>query len=333
MQKTAEYIWLDGYKPLPNLRSKTKIVNSKKDITSWGFDGSSTEQAAGDESDCILTPRFVCKDPMRPSGYLAFCDVYKSDQTPHPSNTRVKAVETYQPWQHSYVFVGFEQEYTLMKEDIPLAFNVSEKSKPTKQGEYYCGVGNSRAIGREIAEEHMQLCLKAGLSLSGINAEVMPGQWEFQIGPCDPIVGSDQLWLARYLLLRVAEKYDVDVSFNPKPLSGDWNGAGCHTNFSTTNMRKSWQFIENAIDALSQNPLAQLIEYGSNYEARLSGAHETAHWSQFSWGVGNRTASVRVPLHVKQKGKGYIEDRRPNANCDPYRVVKTLIGTICPNEY
>jgi glutamine synthetase len=322
----AEYIWMDGTEPTPLLRSKTKIVDVGKPPPIWGFDGSSTNQAPGGSSDCVLSPVMVVPDPIRGvPNKLVLCEVLTPEMRPHASNTRSRVVEVAKRYERHECWFGMEQEYTFFKAGRPLGW--PEQGYPAPQGPYYCSVGEN-AFGREIVEAHMDACLGAGLAYAGLNAEVMPGQWEFQIGPLDPISIGDHMLLARWLLCRVAEDFEVAVSFDPKPVKGDWNGAGCHTNFSTAETRSDWDAIMLACEALSERAPAHIAEYGFGIEDRLTGKHETCAYTEFRYGVSDRGASLRIPWHVAQSKKGYIEDRRPNANCDPYRVVKMLVETV-----
>ncbi|MHB8717739.1 MAG: glutamine synthetase GlnII [Candidatus Dormibacteria bacterium] len=328
MSYKAEYIWIDGTEPTAQLRSKTKVVADGAEPPIWGFDGSSTNQAPGKASDCVLKPVRVVPDPIHGGdNVLVLCEVLLTDMTPHPSNTRAALREVAAQYEDQEPLFGIEQEYTLFKEGRPLGF--PQNGFPGPQGPYYCSVGAAVAFGREISEEHADACLAAGLALSGTNAEVMPGQWEFQIGAVDPLQVSDDLWIARWLAHRIAEKYGVTFSIDPKPMPGDWNGAGAHTNFSTAEMRRSYDAIIAACEALAARPLEHIKVYGTGIEERLTGQHETAPWNAFSYGVSDRGASVRIPWQVAVEGRGYIEDRRPNANCDPYKVTAAIIGTVC----
>ena len=325
----AEYIWIDGTEPTPLLRSKTKIVDQGAELPIWGFDGSSTNQAPGKASDCVLKPVFSCPDPLRADGdLLVMCEVLLTDMTPHPTNTRHKLVEAIKPFADQEPWFGIEQEYTMFKGSRPLGFPANG-GYPGAQGPYYCGVGSDDIFGRPLVEAHMQVCLEAGLEIAGINAEVMPGQWEFQVGPLGPVEVSDQLWLMRWLLNRVGEDFDISVTLDPKPVRGDWNGAGAHTNFSTKAMRESYDAVVAACEALASKADLHIKNYGDRIEARLTGQHETAPWNKFSYGVSDRGASVRIPWQVAKDGKGYIEDRRPNANCDPYTVTRLIVETCC----
>jgi len=329
MSFKAEYIWIDGTEPSAQLRSKTRILaDGVTDFPIWGFDGSSTNQAAGHASDCQLKPVSVYPDPLRgENDVLVMCEVMNVDGTPHTTNTRALLTPIADEFADQESWFGIEQEYTLFKEGRPLGFPVG--GFPGPQGPYYCSAGAENAFGRPIVEEHMDACLYAGLALSGINAEVMPGQWEFQIGPAGPVEVSDQIWVARYLMHRIAEKYDVTFSIDAKPMKGDWNGAGAHTNFSTKAMREGYDPIITACEALGEKFLEHINGYGPDIKDRLTGAHETAPWSEFSYGISNRGASVRLPWQVEIERKGYLEDRRPNANMDPYVVTRLITNTCC----
>jgi glutamine synthetase len=325
----AEYIWIDGTEPTAKLRSKTKIVPDGAVLPIWGFDGSSTNQAPGDKSDCVLQPVFSCPDPIRGGdNVLVMAEVLYTDMSPHVTNTRAACAEVATRFKDQEPIFGIEQEYTFFKDGRPYGFP-SPTGFPAPQGGYYCGVGADEVFGRQIVEEHMDACLTAGLHLSGINAEVMPGQWEFQIGPVAPPQVADELWVARWLLYRIAENHGVAATLDPKPVPGDWNGAGAHTNFSTNGMRDSYDAVIKACEALGAKAQDHIKGYGADIEHRLTGLHETAPWSEFHYGVSDRGASVRIPWQVEVDQKGYIEDRRPNANCDPYVVTRLIVDTCC----
>ena len=324
----AEYIWIDGTEPTPLLRSKTKIVDMGAEPPVWGFDGSSTNQAPGHTSDCVLNPVRVTPDPIRGGAHkLVLCEVLNTDMTAHQSNARAQAVSAFNRYADQAPLFGMEQEYTFFRDGWPMGW--PKGGYPGPQGPYYCAVGADVAYGREIVEKHMDMCLAAGLEYCGLNAEVMPGQWEFQIGPLPTVDVGDELTLARWLLLRVSEDYGISVSFEPKPVKGDWNGAGCHTNFSTEAMRQSWEAIITACEALGEHAQKHIEVYGHGIPERLTGLHETCSYNEFKYGVSDRGASVRIPWHVGRDKMGYIEDRRPNANCDPYTVCGLITETCC----
>jgi len=340
----AEYVWLDGHRPTQAVRSKARAVQvphcpEPKDFPDWSFDGSSTEQAAGEDSDCLLVPVAVARDPLRGEGHhLVLCEVMNPDGSPHRSNQRA-ALRQILNAAGSQVdaWVGFEQEYTIYNDGRPLGFPVN--GFPGPQGPYYCGIGSDRAFGRHLVEAHAQACIDAGIMFYGINAEVMPGQWEFQVGyrgiedeTGEALKIADHLWLARYLLQRLGEQHGLKVSFENKPIGGDWNGAGLHTNFSTAETRdpaKGLQAIHTAIDALSYRHAKHIRHYGDGLHLRLTGLHETCDINTFKSGVAHRGASIRIPQPVAIKGYGYFEDRRPGANADPYLVAACLIATVC----
>jgi|TARA_B110000914_G_scaffold147025_1_gene128760 glutamine synthetase len=329
-----EYIWMDGHKPTQKLRSKTKVmedtIDSLEDIPDWGFDGSSTNQAEGNNSDCLLKP--VCKvpDPIR-GGHdlLVLCEVMNADGTVHSSNSRAELRKVSEKFKDQKAWFGIEQEYTLFDGRNPLGW--PEGGYPAPQGPFYCGVGADEVYGRDIVEEHLQLCIDAGLEISGINAEVMPGQWEYQIGPLSPLESGDQMWLSRWLLYRIAEDYGISATLHPKPIKGDWNGAGAHTNFSTRFMREEGglKVIKDACEKLSKNHDEHIAVYGAHNEERLTGLHETCSIKEFRYAVSDRGASIRIPMQTANDGFGYLEDRRPSANMDPYQVCAILIKTTC----
>jgi len=330
----AEYIWVDGQQPTAKLRSKTKIIGAPigalSDLPEWSFDGSSTYQAKGSFSDCLLRPAAYVPDPVRGgANVLVMCEVFNADGTAHVSNMRAALRALAERYRHEEPLFGIEQEYTFFKGAKPLGW--PDNGFPAPQGGYYCGVGADEVFGRPIVEKHLELCLKAGLLISGINSEVMPAQWEFQVGPLGALDVCDQLWLARWLLYRIAEDVGVSATLYPKPIKGDWNGAGAHTNFSTKAMRAPGGIatIKSACEKLSTRRAEHIAVYGEHNAERLTGLHETCSINDFKYGVGDRGASVRIPTPVANAGCGYLEDRRPAANMDPYQVCAKLIETVC----
>jgi glutamine synthetase len=326
-----EYIWLDGYKPTQSLRSKTKIEGDfsgkLEDCPNWSFDGSSTEQAPGGSSDCVLKPVYICTDPQRKDGYLVMCEVLDSTGKPHESNGRALIEDD-----DNDFWFGFEQEYFLWDTDTdkPLGFPIN--GYPAPQGPYYCSVGAKNAYGREIVEEHLDACLEAGLNVEGINAEVAAGQWEFQIFAKGAKEAGDQIWVARYLLERIGESYGVSINWHCKPLGAlDWNGSGMHANFSNNTLRTcgSKDIYDKICEAFRPVVKEHIAVYGADNHLRLTGKHETASIDDYSYGVSDRGASIRIPLYTVQKGwKGYLEDRRPNSAADPYKVAARIIKTV-----
>jgi glutamine synthetase len=331
MATKLEYIWLDGYKPTQSLRSKTKIVKSfsgkVEDLDNWSFDGSSTEQAPGGSSDCILKPVFTCPDPQRKDAHLVMCEVLDSKGQPHESNGRAHIEDD-----DNDFWFGFEQEYFLWNPETNKPLGFPANGYPAPQGPYYCSVGANNAYGREIVEEHLDACLEAGLNVEGINAEVAAGQWEFQIFAKGAKEAGDQIWVARYLLERIGEKYGVSINWHCKPLGQlDWNGSGMHANFSNTLLRTANSEAKfKAVCEAFRPAVAECIAvYGADNDQRLTGKHETASIHDFSYGVSDRGASIRIPLYaVDHNWSGYLEDRRPNSAADPYKVAAVIIKTV-----
>lgn len=325
-----EYIWLDGYKPTQSLRSKTKIVSEfdgkLESAPMWSFDGSSTEQAEGNSSDCLLRPVALFPDPDRKNAYLVITEVLLADGSAHPSNGRA----TIEDNDNDFWF-GFEQEYFLWDpvKDVPYGF--PESGFPGPQGPYYCSVGVKNAYGRDIVEEHLDLCLEAGINVEGINAEVATGQWEFQVFAKGAKEAGDHTWAARYLLERTAEKYGLAINWHPKPVEGDWNGSGMHANFSDSTLRTcgSKEAYEQICESFGDVIQEHIEVYGADNDQRLTGLHETQAIDKFSYGISDRGASIRVPIATVENGwKCWLEDRRPASNGDPYKIAARIIKTV-----
>ncbi|MEJ2585085.1 MAG: glutamine synthetase beta-grasp domain-containing protein [Robiginitalea sp.] len=326
-----EYIWLDGYLPTANLRSKTKIESDfsgkLEDCPIWSFDGSSTQQAEGGSSDLLLKPVAIFPDPARENGYLVMTEVLNPDSTPHETNSRAMIDED----ADEDFWFGFEQEYFIMDThtQLPLGFPIG--GYPGPQGLYYCSVGGRNTHGREVVERHADYCLQAGLNFEGINQEVACGQWEFQIFAKGAKNAGDQVWVARYLLDRLTEEYGYYIEYHPKPVKGDWNGSGMHANFSNTLLRTcgSREIYERVCEAFRPVTEEHIEVYGEFNDERLTGKHETQAIHEFSYGISDRGASIRIPILTVEKGwKGWLEDRRPASNADPYRVAGRIIKTV-----
>ncbi|XP_068585544.1 glutamine synthetase-like isoform X2 [Cebidichthys violaceus] len=329
------YIWIDGTGE--GLRNKTRTLDTEPksidDIPEWNFDGSSTYQAEGSNSDMYLSPVSMFRDPFTlDPNKLVLCEVLKYNRLPAETNHRMSCNKVMEKVKEHCIWFGMEQEYTLLGIDgHPYGWPMNGFPQP--QGPFYCGVGADRAYGRDIVECHYKACLYAGIKIYGTNAEVMPSQWEYQVGHCKGIEMGDQLWVSRFLLHRVCEDFGVVASMDPKPMKGNWNGAGCHTNVSTNQMREEGglQYIEQAIEKLSKKHAEHIRVYdpngGKDNIRRLTGAHETSSINDFSAGVANRGASIRIPRQVGREQKGYFEDRRPAANCDPYSVTMAIAST------
>ena len=324
-----EYIWLDGYSPTQNMRSKTKIIEDfsgeLNDCPIWSFDGSSTKQAEGSSSDCLLKPVACYPDPVRENGFLVMTEVLKSDGSPHESNARAKIDDD-----DNDFWFGFEQEYFLWdpETNLPLGFPKDQ----TPQGQFYCSVGGKNAFGRDIMDEHLDICLEAGINVEGTNAEVAAGQWEFQTFAKGAKQAGDEMWIARYLLERTAEDYGLGIEYHPKPLGNtDWNGSGMHANFSNETLRTcgSEDTYSKICEAFRPVVKEHIDVYGAYNDQILTGEHETQSIDEFSFGVSDRGASIRIPIMTVENGwKGWLEDRRPASNGDPYKIAGRIVKTV-----
>ena len=327
-----EYVWLDG-NTTQSLRSKIKTVDwmdtttvKPENLPTWNFDGSSTNQAEGNYSECNLKPVRVYQ--WEDDHYFVLCEVMNPDGTPHKSNTRAELSTVIDVANGSQYWWGFEQEFFLTKNDKIAGFPTD--GFPPPQGPYYCGVGTGQVVGRDLSINHLRVCLDMGIDLTGTNAEVAIGQWECQCFSFDTLKACDDLWMSRYVLYRTGEHYGYGINLDPKPIAGDWNGSGCHTNFSNNWIRNhnSESKMINLMDEFKENHFTHFDNYGENNKERLTGDHETQHFATFSWGVGDRGASIRVPVATRANDwNGYLEDRRPASNCDPYKVAKVIVTT------
>ncbi|KAF2689912.1 glutamine synthetase [Lentithecium fluviatile CBS 122367] len=327
----AEYVWIDGSN---GIRSKCKTLSKKpekvSDLPEWNFDGSSTGQAPGNNSDVYLRPVALYPDPFRlGDNVLVMCETYMSDGSPNKYNFRHDAAMIMEKHAEHEFWFGLEQEYTLL-DAYGWPYGWPKNGFPAPQGPYYCGVGTGKVFCRDIVEAHYKACMYANIAISGTNAEVMPAQWEYQVGPCAGIELGDQLWMSRFLLHRVAEEFGAKVTFAPKPIPGDWNGAGLHTNVSTKETRAEggMKAIEAAMEKLAARQKEHMSVYGEDNQLRMTGAHETSSYDKFSWGVANRGSSVRIPRAVAAENKGYFEDRRPASNADPYQITGIIVETM-----
>lgn len=329
-----EYIWVGGD---GELRSKTRLLNTKyiiniKQIPEWNYDGSATNQGFMCNTEIIIKPCFFCKNPLTKleeyNTYLVLCDTYDIYNHPLISNTRFNAqylfetinLNKMEPDTHPWF--GLEQEYFFVTPDFL-------NKELEEQGQYYCGTFLDN-IQRKIVEEHLEACLYAELEISGINAKVAPNQWEFQIGPSEGINASDQLYIARFLLERIAEKYNISICYDPKPFS-ELNSSGCHINFSTLQTREpdGINIIYEYIRKLGIKHLEHMNVYDLNNQKRLNGVHETVPYDRFSFGVGTLNTSIRIPNQTLKEQCGYFEDRRPTSNMDPYLVTSIIYKTCC----
>ena len=347
---TFEYIWVGGNRELRNkVKVLDKYVNSRKRkdlkymlsiLPEWNYDGSSTNQAPGNNSEIILKPVACYFNPFNNTdtpSYLVLCDTYYPDNNPHITNTRFNAVKIFDNDKFSLVelkpLFGLELEFFVIdtKTNHPLGFDSDGKPYNGPQGPYYCSVGTGKCYGRSFLDECLNNCIKASLPVTGSNMEVSCGQMEIQVCSNGISAGDNHLIL-KYILERTGEKYGYCIDFSAKPMKGNWNGSGCHVNYSTSIMRKEngLREIMNAIKKLSENHKQHIAVYGDDNIDRLTGSHETSSINEFTYGVSDREASIRIPTTTYNKKCGYFEDRRPSASADMY-LVTSYIHKTCSN--
>jgi len=328
----ATYIWIGGNGG--DLRSKVRTlsrpVTSIKDLPDWNYDGSSTNQAPGNDSEVIIKPRAIYKDPfLQGNNILVMCDTWK-DGKPLPSNSREPARKIFEKFADQEAEYGLEQEYFIMtKGGRPVGWPEAPGSFPRAQGPYYCGVGANNMVGRLVSMSILKAVTYSGIWATGTNTEVSLGQFEIQIRAKGISIGDD-VFVTRYIMHRVSELFDVVIELHPKPMKGDINGSGMHTNFSTASMRAEggYKYIIEACEKLGKAHKKHIVAYGEGNDQRLTGLHETCSINEFKYGVGNRGASIRIPFQSKAEGKGYLEDRRPASNGDPYLITSMILETI-----
>lgn len=335
MRLKLNYVWLDGTSPEPKLRSKIKVENLKHpqiltEYPIWSFDGSSTNQAQGSSSDCYLKPvkLYYPEKISELSTIYVLCEVLDKDDKPHSTNDRaILGKEDENFW------VGFEQEYFIRSSKNGLILGFDKGTFVEPQGIYYCGVGG-QMVGRNVSNLHLNKCLEYGIDIQGTNAEVAIGQWEYQLFSKGKISAADDLIMSRYFLYEIAEEFGYDIELHPKPIIGEWNGSGLHTNFSNEKMRTQggeeyFKAIFNIFEARADK---HIEVYGSDNHKRLTGRFETQAIDKFSWGISDRGASIRVPKNVGKTWKGYLEDRRPAANANPYKVINVIYESLMLTE-
>lgn len=357
----AEYVWVDAF---GGLRSKNRVIHIAHDkrlpksadvkqflcfISHWNFDGSSTGQAPTIDSEIILYPVRCFYDPfvkphLQSSGTLSvlvMCDTYKVNGTPCATNSRNPAKAIFDRDLEQSPWYGMEQEFFIIdfKNGRPLGFP-EPPAVARPQGPYYCSIGGENAFGRSLVDEAYRKCFQAGVTVSGMNGEVAPGQWEIQVGPVEGVNAGDELWMLRYILGRVTEEWSerhnrsIKIDFGSKPVvdrDDSWNGSGMHVNFSTEGMRQDggYDVIKSAVERLREKHSEHLAAYGEDNHLRLTGKNETSDPNEFTVSVGGRGTSVRIPTAVEAEGKGYFEDRRPSSSCDPYLVTSMIFETCC----
>jgi glutamine synthetase len=336
MKVKLEYVWLDGYKPEPNLRSKVKIIDEMvsniSEIPEWGFDGSSTMQAEGYSSDCYLKPVKMYTSveyPYKNFTIYVLCEVMDSKGEVHTTNNRAKLCEEDEDF-----WVGFEQEYFIRSGHNKNIIGFDNGGMIDPQGKYYCGVGG-QIVGRHISDEHLDMCLEYQIGIEGTNAEVALGQWEYQVFAKGKLQSADDLWMSRYFLYKIAEKHGYQIELHPKPIQhGEWNGSGLHTNFSNKRMREvgGEEYFKSIFKIFESRRRVHIENYGSDNHLRLTGKFETQSIDKFSWGISDRGASIRVPKSVGETWKGYLEDRRPSSNADPYKILNVICESLNQSE-
>lgn len=327
-----EYVWTG----LENkIYSKVRILNeysiSLENIPIWNFDGSSTNHSNTDNSDIYLKPVKIYKHPFlddKICSYLVLCECLNNDMTPHKINYRDQLIKLEEKYKDKKYLFGIEQEYAVFEKTVNNMLSPYGGYSYEQTG--YCATNGNNVFKkmRDLVVEHTLLCIKAGIKIFGNNLEVANSSAEFQIGTCDMITCCDDLIMARFILYVLSEKYDAIISLHPKPFGDNYNGSGCHTNLSSEDMRNDIKYIYEACEKLKLKHGENNKFFGDYNELRLTGKHETSDINHFSYGVADRTATVRIPLSVFNDQKGYMEYRFPASNLEPYLGINKLITMI-----
>ena len=323
MTYSLEYIWLGGSN---EFRSKVRIMDELPDFPPvWNYDGSSTGQATTETSQCTLIPVRTYTDRKNPTYIYVLCDT--------PERRQMTSIQdTLDMW------VGFEQEFFIW--DLVMDRSIGSYGNMPPQGPYYCGV--EAIAGYDYCRKHTvadllrlteliaRRCCDIGCELTGYNLEVAPGQTEIQVMSRSALKACDDLMMMRFMAHRVLIAERCKPVWDPKPLGPEWNGTGLHTNISTgaTRCEGGIRAIHEYMDLLSQKHAEHLTVYGSGNETRLTGRHETSSMNIFTWSVGGRHTSVRIPSEVSLAGCGYFEDRRPAGNANPYLIAERILRTL-----
>lgn len=336
-----EYIWIDGR---GNLRSKYRTAFPKFDsyadaahnyiaVKDWNYHDSSTYQASTENTEIALIPVAYYLNPFFEQGraFLILCKTYNADGSPTNTNFRHDAEKLFESSTSHYLdpYFRINQEYFIIQSSGTTNF-APLCSYEQPQPDYYCGVGNVTL--RNLAEKHYQYCLNAHLKISAVNAEMEPTQWQFQIGPSSKISASDELWVARYILVKLSEEFRVCICFKPKSLPNPSNSSSLHlhTSFSTQETRDAQnqnglKCIYQYIDRLSKKHTEHICIYGHNSNR----VHSGSDYHTFSFASGYRGNNICIPKSVLKAGCGYLEDMRPASNADPYRVTAAIFSTAC----
>ena len=364
MPVLADYVWKtpQGYRWKTRVFDDTFKLNEsvKPTFPIWDFNGDSTGQfnetsetsetseTTETSTEMVLTPVFVCNDPIRPgynhpkhgknfhSGFIVLCEVTYQNEKPVRGCNRQWAKTVFDANIDKDPKFGMKQEYYIFDPRTQTPMGFKDNKSIRKQGHYYARMGENN--GRGIAEKHMEMCLSAGINISEMNANVGPSQWTYNIGFCTGIEASDQLMVSRYLLERICEASCVAISWHPKPVIGEWNGSGCHVMYGTKytrceveNESDGYNYIKQTINNLEAKHSEMLLTFSDGNRTRLDGNNDSSLLDKFTWGVGTYNKSVSVPCQVMKSKKGYIIDMRPGADMDPYLTTATILHADTQN--